>query len=521
MSFRELTMTDVKEVLRRWTAGQSVRQMARESGVDRKTVRRYIEAAKSVGLTLASPLDDGALEEIVQRVQSRALPTPSSVRKTLETVRPRIEKWLQQEPRPLRLVQIHTLLEREGYTFSYTALRRYAHRELGWRERPLTVRVDDPPLGEEAQIDFGLMGTLVDEHGKTRKLWALIVTLSASRYQFVWPTLTQTTRDVIEGLEEAWRFFDGVVGRIVPDNMTSVVIRASAQSPTLNRTFLEYAQARGFFVDPARVRKPQDKARVENQVAYVRERCFDGERFVDLAGAREHAERWCRDVAGTRVHGTTCKAPREDYEQREKAAMQPAPTTPFDVPTWGTAKVHPDHHVQVARALYSAPTQYVGRVLDVRSDSATVRLYAGATLVKSHLRVAAGKRSTDPSDYPSSKAAHALRSVEGVKTQARRFGEHVGRYAEMLLGGPLPWTKMRQGYGLLRLCERYGAARVDTLCARSLEFDVVDVPRIERMLKSAAVVETEARTTGKLVPLGARFARDAASFATQTKEGGR
>src|SRR5579884_2626071 len=64
MSFRELTMTDVKEVLRRWTAGQSVRQMARESGVDRKTVRRYIEAAKGVGLTLASPLDDGALEEI-------------------------------------------------------------------------------------------------------------------------------------------------------------------------------------------------------------------------------------------------------------------------------------------------------------------------------------------------------------------------------------------------------------------------------------------------------------------------
>ena len=134
MSFRELTMTDVKEVLRRWTAGQSVRQMARESGVDRKTVRRYIEAAKSVGLTLASPLDDGALEEIVRRVQSRPVPAPSSVRKTIETLRPRIDKWLQQEPRPLRLSRIHELLMREGYTFSYTALRRYAHRELGWRE---------------------------------------------------------------------------------------------------------------------------------------------------------------------------------------------------------------------------------------------------------------------------------------------------------------------------------------------------------------------------------------------------
>lgn len=518
MSFRELTMTDVKEVLRRWTAGQSVRQMARESGVDRKTVRRYIEAAKSVGLTLASPLDDSALEEIVQRVQSRPLPAPSSVRKTIESVRPRIEKWLHQEPRPLRLARIHELLMREGYTFSYTALRRYAHRELGWRERPLTVRVDDPPLGEEAQIDFGLMSTLVDEHGKTRKLWALVVTLSASRYQFVWPTLTQTTRDVIEGLEAAWRFFDGVVKRIVPDNMTSVVIRASAQSPTVNRSFLEYSQARGFFVDPARVRKPQDKARVENQVAYVRERCFDGETLVDLADARTHAARWCRDVAGTRVHGTTCKVPRDEYEQHEKASMLPAPTTHFDVPTWSTAKVHPDHHVQVARALYSAPTQYVGKVLDVRVDTTTTRLYFGATLVKAHPRVAAGKRSTDPSDYPSSKAAYALRSVEGVKTQARNLGEHVGRYAEHLLGGPLPWTKMRQAYGLLRLCERYGAERVNALCERALAFDVVDVPRIERMLKSASHVEIEAQTSGKLVQLGARFARDASSFAT-TKGG--
>lgn len=519
MSFRELTMTDVKEVLRRWTAGQSVREIARESGTDRKTVRRYIEAGKSVGLTLASALDEGALQEIVQRVQSRPLPEPSSARKTIESVRPRIEAWLG-APRALRLVRIHELLMREGYTFSYTSLRRYAHAELGWRERPVTVRLDDRPLGEEAQIDFGLMGWLTDASGKRRKLWALVVTLSASRYQFVWPTLTQTARDVIEGLEAAWRFFGGVPRRIVPDNASSMVVHANAQAPVLHRSFLEYAQARGFFVDPARVRKPQDKGRVENQVAYVRERCFDGETFNDLEVAREHATTWCRDVAGTRVHGTTRKVPREEYERFEKGAMLPVPTESFDVPVWAVAKVHPDHHVQVARALYSVPTQYVGKTVDVRVDSRTVRLYVGAELVKVHPRVAPGKRSTDASDYPSHKAAYALRSVDDVKARARRMGEHVGRYAERLLGGPLPWTKMRQAYGLLRLCERYGNERVDALCERALAFDVVDVPRIERMIKSAVHVETEAASSGKLVQLGARFARDASAFATQSKDGG-
>lgn len=519
MSFREITMIDVKEVLRRWQAGQGVRQIAREAGTDRKTVRRYIDAAEGAGLERASNLGDGDIHEVLQRVQSRPLPTPSMVRKTLETVRPRVEAYLAQE-RPLRLVRIHELLMREGHNFSYTALRRYAHAELGWRERPLTVRVDDPPPGQEAQIDFGHMGYLVDAEGKRRKLWALLVTLSCSRYQFVWPTLTQTVTDVIAGLEAAWRFFGGVPHRVVPDNASSMVIRAHAQAPVIHKSFLEYAQSRGFFVDPARVRQPQDKPRVENQVAYVRERCFDGERLVDVEAARRHAETWCRDVAGARVHGTTRQVPREAYESLERGHMLALPSEPFDVPAWTKAKVHPDHHVQVGRALYSVPTAHVGKTLDVRVDSSTVRLYASSELVKLHRRVAPGKRSTDPSDYPSHKAAYALRSVDGVKTRARAHGEHVGIYAERLLSGPLPWTKMRQAYGLLRLCERYGNDRVETLCARALAFEVVDVPRIERMLKTAARVETEATTQGKLVSLPGRFARDASTFSTTSKPAG-
>ena len=78
---------------------------------------------------------------------------------------------------------------------------------------------------------------------------------------------------------------------------------------------------------------------------------------------------------------------------------------------------------------------------------------------------------------------------------------------------------MSAAYGLLRLCERYGAPRVDTLCARAIAFDVLDVGRIERMIKAAAKVETQAVARGQIValPVG-RFARDAASFATRRSE---
>lgn len=514
MSFRELTMIDVKEVLRRWTAGQSARQMAREGVVGRRTATRYIEAAKAIGLGPSAELTDEAVRDVAARVQTRPPATISDPRQVLATQRLRIEKWLEQD-KPLTLVRVHELLGRDGIAVSYTTLRRWARAELGWHERGSTVLVDDPPPGEEAQIDFGLMGHVAGPGGTRRKLWVLIVTLPMSRYQFVWPTFTQTVEALCDGLDAAWRFFGGVVKRVVLDNMSAAIVRADAKDPGVNPSFSEYAQAREFFVDPARVRHPRDKARVENQVPFARERWFAGESFSDdLVVLRASAAHWCREVAGTRIHGTTRRVPRDVFEGEEQKTLLPAPETAFDVPRWTEVKVHPDHHVQVAKSLYSLPTAYIGKKLRARLDKKTVRLYLRGELVVCHQRVAPGKRSTDLSHYPVGKAPYASRNVDSLVVRSRELGEHVGVYAERLLAGPLPWTKMRQAYGLVRLCERYGSERVDGYCKRALEFDVVDVPRIERMLKQARRVE-EAAPSGKVVVLPpSRFAREASAFAT-------
>lgn len=255
----------------------------------------------------------------------------------------------------------------------------------------------------------------------------------------------------------------------------------------------------------------------------MRERWFDGETFVGgLAEIRAHAANWCREIAGTRTHGTTCRIPREHYEAEEKVHMKPAPTSAFDVPRWTEAKVHADHHIQVKHALYSIPTAYLHQRVDVRVDSLTVKVWFKAELIKVHPRKPPGGRSTDPSDYPKGKADYAMRSVDGVRQRASGQGKHVGELAERLLGGPLPWTRMRQAYALLRLCERYGAARVDAICARALAFDVLDVNRIERMLKTARTLEEAKASAGKVLPMPSRFARDPGAFATlpPTKDGG-
>jgi hypothetical protein len=164
------------------------------------------------------------------------------------------------------------------------------------------------------------------------------------------------------------------------------------------------------------------------------------------------------------------------------------------------------------------PTHLIGKRLDARIDRTSVRLYLGTELVKVHPRAAPGKRCTDTRDYPVGKAGYATRSIDGLKAKAHDMGEHIGRFADRLLDGPLPWTKMRQAYGLLRLCDRYGAARVEALCSRALAFDVLDVTRIERMLKAAQQVEASASEQGKVVRLPeGRFTRDPSVFATMKR----
>src|SRR5262245_2767877 len=170
MAYRELPMIDIKEVLRRWSAWQSLHQIARDAGVDRKTIRRYIRAAESCALVRGRELTEGEIHEVAQRVQSRPLCVATREWQEIAAHKSRIAEWLGQR-RPLRLRKVYVLLVREhGVQASYWTLRRYAMQELGWHKKPSTILLCDPPAGQEAQIDFGEMGLVVDaETGRRRK----------------------------------------------------------------------------------------------------------------------------------------------------------------------------------------------------------------------------------------------------------------------------------------------------------------------------------------------------------------
>jgi hypothetical protein len=153
------------------------------------------------------------------------------------------------------------------------------------------------------------------------------------------------------------------------------------------------------------------------------------------------------------------------------------------------------------------PGELIGQRVQARADSRLVKIYHRGQLIKTHPRKPRGGRSTDPADLPPGTAEYALRDVESLKRKAAVAGTSVGIYASRLLDVSLPWTAMRSVYRLLGLTRSYGPAAVDAACARALEWDVVDVRKIARMLEQAT--ETQPVPAGaKVVGGPARFARD-------------
>jgi hypothetical protein len=294
--------------------------------------------------------------------------------------------------------------------------------------------------------------------------------------------------------------------------MKPIVAQSDAVNPQFTVGWLEYAQARGFATDPARVRSPQDKPRVERQVQYVRGNFFAGEEFVDLTDAQARAEIWCADKAGQRIHGTICARPAEVFAEHEAAALLPAPEGAYRVPIYVEVKVHRDYHVQVDRALYSAPEHLLGQRLQARADDELVKLFHRGQLVKTHPRQAPGRRSTDPADLPADKTAYAMRDLQRLISTAAGHGPNVGVYAERLLDHDLPWTKMRQVYRLFGLVKRYGAEPTDTACGRALDLDVVSVAKIASMLERATENTPAPAPRAASGVASARFARDPAEY---------
>jgi len=489
MAFREVLVFEVREVLRLWLLGYALRAIARMVQADRKTVTRVVEIAKGLGLSAGDDLallSDEFVGEVATVMAHGRLDRHGEAWALLIEHRDKIEGFVDEDVPAVKQVE---LLARQGVFVAERTLNRFIAAEFAPAPKTTVLLADGEP-GVELQVDFGELGRMFDaESGKRRRVWALVFTPVFSRYSFVWLSFNQNMATVIDGFEAAWEFYGGVFKVMIPDNMATVVTKADALDPVLNQGFVEYAQSRGFVIDPARVRSPQDKARVERAVQFVQTSFWAGEDFRCLAEAQAAVEVWCRGRAGLRTHRRLGAQPAVVFAEQEAPVLLAAPTEHYDLPIYRTAKVHRDHHIEVAKSLYSVPGDLIGTHVDVTATKVLVKIFAGGRLVKVHPRQRAGARVTDPADLPGELTDYAMRDIESQRRQAHRRGDHIGAFADAVLEGPLPWTRMRHIYRLFRTCDRYGNDAVDQACQRAVEVGCdnvgVVVAMVERALESA------------------------------------
>jgi transposase len=471
MARRTFTVVDVTEILVHWYAGRPISEVALSLGVDRKTVRKYLAPAITAGLRPGgAPMSSADWAELVAGWFPGLADT--RLRQTTWPEIGRHHEFIKQLlAAGVTQATIHQRLRDEhGLAASVASLRRYVAAMLPeeLRRDRVTVLRDDPPPGQEAQIDYGYLGSWVDPvGGRRRRVWAFVMVLSCSRHLFVRPVLTMDQQAWTECHVEAFEFFGGAPRRLVPDNLRTGVDRADLYDPKLNRAYAELADHYGMLIDPARARKPRDKPRVERPMPYVRDSFWRGREFGSLAQMQTAALAWCTEVAGRRA----CRpldgaAPASVFAAVEAEALLALPKRPFVLATWSTGLVGPDLHVKVGKTLYSVPWRLIGQRLDARATATTVQLFHHGQLAATHPRKATGKQ-TDLGHYPPEKIAFRMRTPTWCRRRAAEIGPAcVEVIAELLAVNAL--FRLRAAQGVLGLAAKHGPDRLEAACAKAI-----------------------------------------------------
>jgi hypothetical protein len=211
---------------------------------------------------------------------------------------------------------------------------------------------------------------------------------------------------------------------------------------------------------------PRHKGKVEAGVKYGQSNAVKGRVFTSLAEQNLFLSDWERTVADTRIHGTTRQQVIKVFNEVERSKRLPLPASLFPVFEKAPRSVHRDGYVELQRAYYSVPPEYVGRQVWVRWESKLVRVFnQRREQIALHARAEPGKFTTDP-QRQHSPYQHAIhRNLDYLLDRAWLIGKHTGTWAEAMVQqrGPIGTRVL---HGLLALAGKHPVAALELLPRR-------------------------------------------------------
>jgi transposase len=437
----------------------SIRRIAATLGIHRDTVARHLRRAKlgqaptgSTGVPAAEvPTEPHA------PVSARVHHQPSQCEPFRAVIRAQMEQGLSAQ----RIYQ--DLVAEHGFTAKYPSVRRFV-RQLG-RSTALPFRRLECAPGVEAQVDFGTGAPILQPDRTRRRTYVFRIVLSHSRKGYSEAVYRQTTDDFLRCLENAFAHFGGVPQTLVLDNLKAGVLQPDWFDPELNPKLRAFADHYGLALLPTRPATPRHKGKIENGVGYVKDNALKGRVFASLEEQNRHLLTWETTVADTRIHGTTRQQVGKLFGEAERPALQSLPQDRFPCFHEGQRVVHRDGHIEIGRAYYSVPPEYLGRRLWVRWDGRLVRIFTERMEpIAVHAQHEPGRFSTQAPHIAAAKISAVERGAAWLLGQVRRLGPHSTRWAEAVLA-VRGVEGVRVVHGLLSLPKRHAAEAIEQACA--------------------------------------------------------
>lgn len=336
--------------------GLNLSEIARKTGHDRKTVRKYLRRK-----TAPEP----------QKRSTR----PSK----LDPYKLYILKKLNEGP--YTAARLFREIKEMGFNGGETIVKDFVRKVRPEQGVPAVLRYETKP-GVQAQVDWGELGT-VEIDGKIKKLYCFNMILGYSRMRYVEFTLSIDTSTLIQCHLNAFQYFGGCTQEVLYDNMKQVVIRRALKSSDSewNAQFEDFFKHYGFIPRLCRPYRPQTKGKIENTVGYVKRDFFLGGEFSSLENLNVQVLEWLKRVNSS-VHGTTHEIPLERFKVENLVPLDQVPA--YKVVKKETRKVSRDCYVSYLGNKYSVPYKFAGRTVELRISEGMFQVYVDRESICEH-----------------------------------------------------------------------------------------------------------------------------------------
>ncbi|MCB1075873.1 MAG: IS21 family transposase [Simkania sp.] len=474
-------MRKIKEILRlKFEKRLSNRQIAKSISVANSTVHLCLSKAKKANISWP-------LSEKVSEKQLELLLYSKDVKEQGD-FSPDFEYMFKELKRKgvtlMQLWKEYNLVHPNGYKYS-----QYCSLYKKWRASSDLWMPQEYVAGENLFVDYAGMTVPIYSDRGCYDAQIFVGVLGASSYTYAEGTATQGLEDWISSHKRMFAFLGGVPEILVPDNLKSGVTKPDLYEPDINPTYYEMARHYGAAILPARVRKPRDKAKVENGVLNVERHLLAPMRNQKFFGLKELNEALRKGLETFNLNHFQKMPDASRYSlfvEIDKPALKPLPQNPYEFARWKKEIVNQGYHVKVEGVFYSVPYEYVKKEAEIRYNERTVEVFHKGEIIAVHIRnYDNGKHVTIDHHRPIHHQYQAKWTTDAIKKKGESIGNHALQWIEKVLTLTDVHIKQRKKtcLGVIHLSETYGKDRLENACRRGLQYNNFSYKSIEKILK--------------------------------------